>query len=137
MPVLDLPKTRAALTRGFQSSSFCTPEFNSFYWMFRAEFSNWLKRHGCSLVKTRRGHFEVSGFFMAPTGEPNGFRMFYFNTSDVRGMCQSLGMYYRTAKDLTDYTGGENRIVKLMGEFPPTMSFGPDRTGHPSNLKVS
>lgn len=111
-----MQKTIDALSRGFESSSGKTPEFLSFVRTFRSEFTRALTARGCTEITYSVGHFEVSGFFTTPDGG-----LMYFNTGDVRGMAQSLGLLYRTAEHRKDWTGGQNRTINYSSDMVECM----------------
>ena len=111
-----MKQTLKLLLKGFESSSFTTPEFKAFYNTFKKEFTKELLSIGATAITFSRGHFYVSGFFTI------GTQAWYFSLSDVRGMEYGLRinpdscsnkLLYRTAKDYKDYTGGGNRYAKI------------------------
>lgn len=105
-------KSLRLLRKGFESSSQTTPEFLAFFRTFKSELTNILTAKGCTKIEIGKGHFYVSGFFTAPSGQ-----VYYISLSDVRSfreddMCFG-SLMYRTAKDYKDYTGGSNQWVSL------------------------
>jgi DNA-binding PucR family transcriptional regulator len=96
------------LKQTFESSSGLTSQFKHFYEVFRNDFKCFLKGKGVEVWKFNRMHFEVSGFFQAPSGQ-----IYYFCTGDVRlWYGRTQGMLLRTAKSFQDYTGGPNGYVR-------------------------
>ena len=92
----------------FGSSSYNTPEFDTFFNDFRKSFTNQLKKLNAKEIKFNKGHFFLSGFFKV------GEQCFYFSLSDVRnGFGDNDMLLIRTAKDYKDYTGGSNNYVKI------------------------
>jgi len=90
----------------FQSSAGKTPQFLT----FAKRVKNALKKNIPSNYKIADyniGHFYVSGFI-----EHEG-RYIYFSTSDVRTR-NPLKVYYRTATDKRDFTGGINNDSDLI-----------------------
>lgn len=102
-------KTLELLEKGFESSSFKTPEFLSFVRTFKSEFTKELKSVGATNIVFSVGHFYISGFFT------KGSQVYYFSLSDVRGMvfARTPNMMYRTARDYKDYTGGINQWLDI------------------------
>lgn len=101
-----MKKSIKLIEKGFESASYTTPEFKEFCRVFSREFKKMVSEVGCTNVKLRAGHFDISGFFTAPNGQ-----VWYMCLSDVRwgdGM-----IYFRTAKDYNDYCGGTNNNTKL------------------------
>ena len=107
-----MKKTLQLLRQGFESSSGTTPQFLSFVRTFRSEITKILKAKGCTNIEIGKGHFYISGFFTAPSGQ-----VYYLSLSDVRTFSETGwnngSLMYRTAKDYKDYTGGCNQFVKL------------------------
>lgn len=104
-----MKKTLQLLSYGFESSSGTTPQFNSFFSVFKKELSVELKKIGATDIKFSKGHFEVSGFFTV------GSQPYYFSLSDVRGLeyVRTPTLMYRTAKDYKDFTGGSNQWTDI------------------------
>ena len=98
------------LKQGFESSSGKTPEWKEFCKLFKSEFSKELKSIGATDIVFGNGHFYISGFFTADSGQ-----IYYFSLSDVRGMefQNSIDFLYRTAEHYRDWTGGGNQWIKL------------------------
>jgi hypothetical protein len=106
-----MKKTIALLNQEFQSSSSLTPQFAAFFNVFKKEFANTLKKIGCIDFAFNRGHFYISGFFTAPSGQ-----IYYFSLSDVRMLHfhpNEQSIMFRTATSYKDYTGGTNKYIKL------------------------
>lgn len=105
-----MKQTLALLKKGFESSSFKTPEFLAFARTFKKELSAILKAKGCTNLVFSNGHFYISGFLTAPSGQ-----IYYFSLSDVRGMeyVETPILMYRTAASYSDYTGGSNQWVNI------------------------
>lgn len=110
-----MKKSINLLKGGFESSSVTTPEFASIFRTFKSEFTKELKSIGATDIQFSRGHFYLSGFFTASSGQ-----IYYFSISDVRGSEYRLPqLMYRTAQHYKDYTGGCNQWIDLatgMGE---------------------
>ena len=111
-----MKETLKLLLRGFKSSPRITPEFLKFVRTFRNEFTKELQSIGATNIQIEKGHFYVSGFFTVD------LQIYYFSLPDVRGMEYGMRnnpdssmnkLMYRTAKDYTDYTGGQNRFAKI------------------------
>ena len=94
--------------QGFESSSQLTPEFSTFFKLFKKEFTKALKGIECTKIKISRGHFYINGFFTNHTGQT-----YYFSFSDARDCSfdHIPNLMYRTAKDYKDYRGGANQWV--------------------------
>jgi hypothetical protein len=60
---------------------------------------------GCSNLVINNGHFYISGFFTAVSGQ-----IWWFRLEDLRW---SPTFLIRTAESYTDYTGGSNQYVNL------------------------
>ena len=107
-----MKKSLRLLRKGFESSSGTTPQFLSFYRTFKNELTKILTVKGCTNIEIGKGHFYVSGFFTASSGQ-----VYYVSLSDVRGFNETGwhngSLMYRTAKDYKDYTGGCNQFVRL------------------------
>jgi hypothetical protein len=103
-----MKKTIELFKQGFQSSSTLTPEFSQFFKTFKKEFTAELKKMGCEKIEIGRGHFYISGFFTASSGQ-----IYYFSLSDVRSGFENNCLMYRTAKDYKDYTGGSNQFTVI------------------------
>lgn len=101
-----MKKSLQLLRKGFESSSGTTPEFLSFFRTFKSELTKILTDKGCTKIEIGKGHFYVSGFFTAPSGQ-----VYYISLPDVRGNVNS--MMYRTAQHYKDYTGGSNQWIDL------------------------
>jgi hypothetical protein len=100
-----MKKSIALLRKGFESSSFTTPEFSSFFKTFKSEFTKELTNLGATNITFNKGHFYLFGFFTIDT------QAYYFSLSDVRS--QPTELLYRTAKHYKDYTGGSNMYVTI------------------------
>jgi hypothetical protein len=112
------------LEAGFESSSGKTPEFKHFARVFKKEFTQELKSIDATDIVFNVGHFYISGFFTI-----NG-QVYYFSIPDVRGMNYCLAnnpdscmcqLMYRTAKHYKDFTGGQNRYVKIRFDMAQDM----------------
>lgn len=79
-----------------------SPEFKGWFKKEKARITHKLKSLGCTNIKLDYGFYYFSGFFAAPSGQ-----VFYLCSYDVR--FNPYVIYYRTAKDYKDYTGGDNR----------------------------
>lgn len=100
-------KSLALLRQEFESDSRRTPQYLEFHRTFKREFSKALSLIGCTQVEVSKpNHFDVSGFFTAPSGQP-----YYFSLSDLRWSKDNL--LVRTAKHYKDYTGGHNNFVRI------------------------
>lgn len=97
------------LEQGFESSSLVTEEWRAFYRLFKREVTKEIGSAGGIGLIMSRGHFYASGFFTAPSGQA-----WYFSISDVRWFGERQ-MLVRTAESYTDYTGGGNQYVPLIG----------------------
>jgi len=103
------------LSQGFESSSRKTEELKAFYRTFKSELSKELKSIGATDLKFSLGHFYVSGFFTAQSGQ-----IYYFSLSDVRS--SEFNMLYRTAQHHKDWTGGGNQWVTIKSGMAERMS---------------
>ena len=119
-----MKKTLALLMNGFESSSTKTPEFKSFCRVFKSEFTKELQSIGATDIVFSYGHFYISGFFTI------GGEKWYFSLSDVRDMDDCLKhnpdscickLMYREVKDYKDYTGGQNRYVRIETDMSSKM----------------
>ena len=103
-----MKKSIELLQKGFESSSFKTPEFILFARTFRREFTKELQSIEATEIIFSIGHFYVSGFFTV-AGQPH-----YFSLSDVRGSEVRLPeLLYRRCKDYKDFIGSSNRYADL------------------------
>lgn len=93
------------LYKGFDSSSGKTPEFLAFSKSVKRWFELFCKENGCTHLDFHIGHFECSGYFTNPSGQ-----IWYFNTTDVRGLIQD-SMMIRKVESYKDYQGKGNRWV--------------------------
>lgn len=105
MSVESLLRLTAFENFKFQSSTGKTPQFLN----FAKTVKNALKKipSEYKIAGYNIGHFYVSGFI-----EHKG-KYIYFSTSDVR-MMKPLFIYYRTATDKKDFTGGRNNDSNLI-----------------------
>ncbi len=107
-----MKKSLQLLRQGFESSSETTSEFLKFFRTFKSELTKVLTEKGCNKIEIGKGHFYVSGFFTAPSGQ-----VYYISLSDVRSFREDDNFYgslmYRTAKHYKDYTGGSNQYVPI------------------------
>lgn len=110
-------KTLALLKAGFVSSSGKTPEFTSFVSVFKKEFKKELTSVGATNLQFNVGHFYISGFYTIET------QIYYFCLDDVRWNAGD-SIYYRTAKDYKDYTGGCNKYTTLQNGMAQRMHKG-------------
>ena len=74
-----MKKSAKRIKQGFESASYTTPEFKSFFRTFSNEFKKLVGGLGCTDVKLSAGHFEISAFFTAPNGQ-----VWYAHLCDVR-----------------------------------------------------
>ena len=91
---------------GFESSSYITKEFKSFYNTFKKEFTKELESIEANQIEFSIGHFYLSGFYTIKD------QCYFFSISDVRHF-RSLQLLYRTAKNYKDYTRGSNMYVDI------------------------
>lgn len=110
----------ALLQGGFKSSAGLTPEFKAFAKLFKKHFTAELATANAELLVFNVGHFYLSGFFKLETG-----KIVYFSLPDVRswkaGDTYFGRMLFREAKDVKDFTGGQNRYVFLIGGMAKAM----------------
>ena len=111
-------KTLALLKTGFESSSGKTPEFLSLVPVFKKEFKKELTSVGATNIQFNVGHFYISGFYTI------GTQSYYFCLDDVRWNSENSSIYYRTAKDYKDYTGGCNRYTTIQTGMAQLMHKG-------------
>ena len=76
------------------------PTFKAFFRTQKSRITKHLKSLGCTEIKIDYGFHFYSGFFTSASGQ-----VYYFSTTDCR---MKHEIYYRTAKDYKDYTGGHN-----------------------------
>ena len=98
-------------TTEFVSSSRKTPQFKSFATQFRNDMKKLLSELGATNPKFSTGHFYMSGFFTAKTGQ-----IYYLSLSDER-FFKLHPMLLRQAKAYDDYTGGSNGFIPLDDSF--------------------
>ncbi len=107
-----MKKSLQLLRQGFESSSQTTPEFLKFFRTFKSELTKILTDKGCTKIEIGKGHFYVSGFFTAPSGQ-----VYYISLPDVRSFREGDSLYgslmYRTAQHYKDYIGGTNQRIDL------------------------
>lgn len=102
-----MKKIILATAQHFESSCYKTPQYLAWHRLFKREFTKFLKSIGVvGVYFSKPNHFDASGFFTLSDG-----RIFYFSISDLRWFKDT--MLVRTAKDFSDYTGGENHNVTL------------------------
>ena len=106
---LEIMKIKNWLNVTFESSCYKTPQFMTFVTDFskhmRSVFKGKVKG-----IKFSVGHFYISGFIEKLDGT-----FVYFSTSDVRHFPGEWyhHILYRSAKSLTDCTGGSNHFTSL------------------------
>lgn len=86
----------------YHQTAWVTPEFREFVDLFEAELLKNFKELGIHMLDFFRGHYYFSGYFEI------GNDLYYF--------CWHNGdedLLYRTAKNLTDYSGGTNQFIKI------------------------
>lgn len=90
-------------------------DFKKFASAAKRTFSSVASEMGFELSKFSVGHYDISGFFS------NGDRHVYFSYNVPRGEIPMnledagvRGFLYRTAKNLTDYSGGTNNFCSLL-----------------------
>ena len=109
------------LAKGLESSSSATQEWKAFFRLFKSKFTKELKKINATNIVFRRGHFDLSGFFTAESGQ-----IYYFSFGDVRGMefmdKSRIRLMYRTADHYKDYSGGGNQWVQLEDGIAENMS---------------
>lgn len=109
------------LAIGLISSSTATEQWKSFFKLFKKEFTKELKTINATNIVFSRGHFDISGFFTAESGQ-----IYYFSFGDVRGMeymhKSNIRLMYRTAEHYKDWTGGGNQWVQLETGIAQNMS---------------
>ncbi len=109
------------LALGLESSSQATEQWKSFFRLFKKEFTKELKTLSATNIVFSRGHFDISGFFTAESGQ-----IYYFSFGDVRGMefmdKSRIQLMYRTAEHYKDYSGGGNQWVTLEEGVAQNMS---------------
>jgi len=102
-----MKKLILATKQNFELSSGRTPQYLAWHKLFKREFTAFLKSIGVTDIKVSKpNHFDASGFFKLSDG-----RIFYFSISDLRWFKDT--MLVRTAKDFSDYTGGQNHNITL------------------------
>jgi len=101
-----MKKTLELLKAEFESSSGLTPQMKQFFTTFKREFTAGMKDRGFTDIEVSRGHFYLSGFFRAPSGQ-----LYYFSFDDLRGNKDRI--YFRTAKHNKDWTGGSNQWANM------------------------
>lgn len=112
-----MKKTVELIMNGFTSSLSPTVEWVEFYRTFKSEFKRELKTiDGFNDIKFSKGHYYISGFFTINN------KCWFFSTPDMRQLnrsiindpnCNRSKMYYRTANNYRDYTGGSNIYVSI------------------------
>lgn len=116
-----MKKVLALLAVGLESSSVATSEWKSFFSTFKSEFTKELKSIGATNIVFHRGHFDITGFFTAESGQ-----IYYFSFGDVRGMefmsPDRIQLMYRTAQHYKDWTGGSNQWVQVQSGMAQRMS---------------
>lgn len=102
-----MKKSLLLLNEEFESSSRKTPQYLTFHRTFKTDFKKALASIGCINVDiSKPNHFDVDGFFTAPSGQ-----IYYFSISDLRWSKENI--LVRTAKHYKDWTGGSNQYVKI------------------------
>lgn len=96
--------------QSFESSSTTTPQWDTFYKVAVQYFKKILKPLATD-VKISKGHFYLSGFFTAKSGQ-----VYYFSIPDVRWSDRILLL--RTAKSYKDYTRGMNMFIPIDENLP-------------------
>lgn len=93
----------------FESSSGKTPQYLSWFRLFKREFTKFLTDNKASNIELGKpNHFDMSGFFTLNN------QIWYFRIEDLRWSKDN--MLLRTAKSNKDYTGGQNQYVNLFDE---------------------
>ncbi len=80
-------------------------DFEVFFRKEKKRISDFLKSIGCTDIQIGYGFYVFSGFFTSASGQ-----VYYFSRSDVRHV-EYDRLLYRTAKNYTDWTGGQNYFV--------------------------
>lgn len=91
-----------------ESSSGTTAEWKSTFTKTKNLLTKMLKGFGCTNIEINRGHFYLSGFYTAPSGQ-----IYYISMSDFRDFGGIKNMLVRTAKSYKDYSGGGNNWVSI------------------------
>lgn len=83
------------------SGSDLSDGFKDFFRKEKRRISTKLRKLGCTNIQMSYGFYYFSGFFTSATGQ-----VYYLCSLDTR--YNDYRMFYRTAKDYKDYTGGQN-----------------------------
>lgn len=88
-------------------------EFKSFFNREKRKITEILMTKGCTNIKLNCGFYYFSGFYTAPDGQ-----IWYIWSADYRN---EYRLFYRTARNYTDYTGGQNNEIatKELEKLPP------------------
>jgi len=107
----------------FISSSGKTEQWKRFSRMFRNDMKKLLGELGATDIRISTGHFYMSGFFTAKTGQ-----VYYFSIPDVRSSKRDPldPLLLRTAKGYEDYSGGSNKFIPLNDSFKDTLEAAMD-----------
>ena len=95
--------------RYFESSSYATPEFNSFSRTAKSQLRKELSSYGLELAGYNKGHFYISGFALNTRTD----KLAYFSIGDVRPTFTGNGILYRTAEHNRDFKGGMNQFCEI------------------------
>jgi len=93
----------------FESSCEKTPEFLAFAKDFKKEVKKKAEENGFKLIAVNTGHFYLSGFLQ------KNDKFVYFSSSNIRLFPNEWrdNLLIRTAKNVKDYTGGQNCFTSL------------------------
>jgi hypothetical protein len=99
----------------FGSSTINTPEFNSFFELFKRSFKRELNKIKAKNIVFNKLHFGLSGFFTVQD------KVVYFSISDVRTPISNYKsepeMLFRLADNYQDYKGHANRYVTIKSDM--------------------
>lgn len=93
----------------FSSGGYTGEDYKKFERLYINYLKSLLKENGWELVKVNKNHYEFSAFFLCNN------KYIYFSISDVRFWNNNWynKILLRTAKNDTDYTGGQNLYTSL------------------------
>lgn len=84
-----------------------TRDFGNFARHLRTALKKECAKHGLTLKKFNRGHFECSAFVEAPSG-----KTCYLHINDVRDEASAFErVLYRIVRDERDFSGGVNHFA--------------------------
>lgn len=106
-----LNELKKYLNYEFSTGCYTGEDYKTFERKYISYLKSLCKEYGWELVRVLKNHYEFSAFF-----KDNNNQFVYFHISDVRYFKNEWynNILIRTAKNETDYTGGNNHSANLV-----------------------